>query len=330
MGRVSTIVGLDIARQVDSSFQTGNVNWQDDRYAQFGRRRGEVDQAFLKIGRDPGAGVSRIDGAQDGAGVAEDTIIRVGNPLVDAIHAQASTQFVGVRQPLPLSYLDVGGSFGTATEATAASSGLGAGVFTRRIDATAGLTIATLPDATLVRGRIYVLKKIDATVNPARISTVLGQTIDGLLTIDMLVQYQTVTVQSNGVNWDAIWIGGSGFFAQDYQFGRDTPIPGLGTLQLMGPGSTLVGVTVFRSGTITAGSIRVNMIDVARSYDFDIRVNGVSTVAVALPAGTQSGFSSTFAVGVVAGDFITGFMVMTGGVGASMFDEEHGVVEVKS
>lgn len=95
-----------------------------------------------------------------------------------------------------------------------------------------------------------------------------------------------------------------------------------------GPGNTLVGFRVWRAGTITAGSIQVDAADGARSYNYDIRVNGVSVATIALPSGSTGASSVALAVPVVVGDVVTTFMVRTAGVGASTFGEEHGIVEI--
>lgn len=62
----------------------------------------------------------------------------------------------------------------------------------------------TLPDATLVRGKIYNIKKIDSG-NAAYVKSVSGQTLDGV-NIDaapfaITVQFENLTVVSDGSNW---------------------------------------------------------------------------------------------------------------------------------
>lgn len=114
----------------------------------------------------------------------------------------------------------------------------------------------------------------------------------------------------------------------DYQFGRTVVVPGGGTLQQQGPGNTLAGVRVNRAGTITGGSIQVNVVDAVRAYKLSIRVNGVEVALVALPVGTIGASTAALAVAVVVGDVITAFMVRTAGAGASTFSEQHAMIEV--
>lgn len=113
-----------------------------------------------------------------------------------------------------------------------------------------------------------------------------------------------------------------------FQFGNSAAVPGAGTLQLTGPGLALSGLRMNRAGTITGASIQVNVVDNARAYDLDIRVNGVSVATLALPILTLGAHTVALAVAVAAGDLITAFMVLTAGVGASTFVEEHAMVEV--
>jgi len=65
----------------------------------------------------------------------------------------------------------------------------------------------TLPDATLVTGREYTLKKTDFNATTVTIATLLSQTIDESSTYSLVEQYQFVTVRSDGVNW---WIVAAG------------------------------------------------------------------------------------------------------------------------
>jgi hypothetical protein len=58
-----------------------------------------------------------------------------------------------------------------------------------------------LPTAVGITGRIYVIKKIsgasaDVTINPNG-----SQTIDGAGTYVITIQYDRITVQSDGANW---------------------------------------------------------------------------------------------------------------------------------
>lgn len=60
---------------------------------------------------------------------------------------------------------------------------------------------ATLPPAASAKFRKYTIKKIDASANTLTIDADAAETIDGALTVVLTVQWQTVTVQSDGTTW---------------------------------------------------------------------------------------------------------------------------------
>lgn len=71
---------------------------------------------------------------------------------------------------------------------------------TVRVDATASAIDITLPSAATTTGRVYVVKKIDASVNNVNI---VG-TVNGVSGYAITAQHKGVTVQSNGTDWDVI------------------------------------------------------------------------------------------------------------------------------
>ncbi|HUP79325.1 MAG TPA: hypothetical protein VM260_12310, partial [Pirellula sp.] len=68
-------------------------------------------------------------------------------------------------------------------------------------DATAAAFSITLPTAVGVTGQIYIIKKIDSSVNVVTIATSSSQTIDGAATVFLSTQWQTTRVVSDGANW---------------------------------------------------------------------------------------------------------------------------------
>lgn len=64
----------------------------------------------------------------------------------------------------------------------------------------AGFTL-TLPTAVAPVGRVYSIKKTDATSNVVTVATTSAQTIDGLTTRTIDIQYGSLTVVSDGTNW---------------------------------------------------------------------------------------------------------------------------------
>lgn len=73
-----------------------------------------------------------------------------------------------------------------------------------RVDAGLAVRNITLPDAFSVVGKVYTIKKIDSSVNAVNILTSLGQLIDGNLTDALTIQYESITLISNGTGWDII------------------------------------------------------------------------------------------------------------------------------
>lgn len=75
---------------------------------------------------------------------------------------------------------------------------------TIRVNATSGATTIALPSAATSTGRIYVIKKIDATGNTVTVDPNGSETIDGATTVVISTQYARTTVQSNGTSWDVL------------------------------------------------------------------------------------------------------------------------------
>lgn len=76
--------------------------------------------------------------------------------------------------------------------------------FTIRFDCTSGNLTNTLPAAASVTGRVYNIKKVDASINILTIDANGIETIDGALTLVITMQYGNVNIQSNGTSWDIL------------------------------------------------------------------------------------------------------------------------------
>lgn len=68
-------------------------------------------------------------------------------------------------------------------------------------DATAGAVTLTGPAAASHAGRIYQVKKIDASANSCTFDPNGAETVDGAATKTNTTQYQSFTFTSNGTNW---------------------------------------------------------------------------------------------------------------------------------
>uniref|UniRef100_A0A6M3XUH7 Uncharacterized protein n=4 Tax=viral metagenome TaxID=1070528 RepID=A0A6M3XUH7_9ZZZZ len=69
------------------------------------------------------------------------------------------------------------------------------------VDATSSETTITLPTAAGIAGRCYTIKKIDSSANAVVLDGNGAETIDGSANYRIVLQWQAVTVISNGTNW---------------------------------------------------------------------------------------------------------------------------------
>jgi len=68
-------------------------------------------------------------------------------------------------------------------------------------DATDGAITVTLPKASDQIAKVFVIKKIDASVNAVTIDGDGTETIDGAATLALLNQFDAVTIASDGTEW---------------------------------------------------------------------------------------------------------------------------------
>jgi hypothetical protein len=76
--------------------------------------------------------------------------------------------------------------------------------YTLAANASTGALSMTLPTAAGIQGKVYVIKKVDSTANVVTVATTSSQTIDGATTRALSLQYDAITVQSDGANWIVI------------------------------------------------------------------------------------------------------------------------------
>ncbi len=114
------------------------------------------------------------------------------------------------------SNLIVNGSVGVKFRTAPAGSTIGPDDYIVLIAAAGAATAITLPNATECSGRIYVIKRIPGT-NPATeednnvvVGTTGGQTINGIASTTISVVHTSITVMSDGANWQML-SRGTGF-----------------------------------------------------------------------------------------------------------------------
>lgn len=93
------------------------------------------------------------------------------------------------------------GSFASNIRTITATASAAANDYTILCDATAGAVVVNLPAAAGCPGRIYNVKKIDASVNSVTIDGNGAETVDGAATKATTTQYAGWTIQSNGTGW---------------------------------------------------------------------------------------------------------------------------------
>lgn len=91
-----------------------------------------------------------------------------------------------------------------ATRTETASYTAQAHDFTIRCDATAGAITVTLLPAALLSGKVYVIRKVDASANAVTLDADGAETLDGSATVSSATQFKTWIIQSNGVSWDIL------------------------------------------------------------------------------------------------------------------------------
>jgi hypothetical protein len=69
------------------------------------------------------------------------------------------------------------------------------------VNATVVARVINLPTAASARYRVYTIKKVDASVNTVTVDGSGAETIDGVATVVLTSQWESVTVQSDGTAW---------------------------------------------------------------------------------------------------------------------------------
>jgi hypothetical protein len=94
-----------------------------------------------------------------------------------------------------------GGGVLAITEVSAASYNVLGTDALIKVDAGLNPITVNLPDATTLQGKVYYIKKVDSSVNVVTIDAFSTQTIDGVTTEVLSIQYEGVSLVSDGNNW---------------------------------------------------------------------------------------------------------------------------------
>jgi hypothetical protein len=111
---------------------------------------------------------------------------------------------VGINNTAPNSTLQVTGSMAMSVTTKTANSTVAAIDFTTLCNNTTAPITITLPTATGIGGRMYIIKKVSAAGNNVTIVCNGAQTIDGNATYSLVNQYSSVMIQSDGANWGIV------------------------------------------------------------------------------------------------------------------------------
>jgi len=90
---------------------------------------------------------------------------------------------------------------GFTTASGAASTTLTGSDRTVLVTATAAAGSVVLPSASKSKGRIYTVKKVDASANAVTITDVSGANVESGASLALSAQYATANLQSDGTQW---------------------------------------------------------------------------------------------------------------------------------
>jgi len=110
---------------------------------------------------------------------------------------------VGIGTTNPNSTLHTNGSISVSTKAVTANYTLTSLDHFISCDSTVSTFTVTLPAASGIAGRVYTIKKIDASINAVTVDGNGSETIDDSLTAIISDRYASIDIVSNGIGW---WI----------------------------------------------------------------------------------------------------------------------------
>jgi hypothetical protein len=114
-----------------------------------------------------------------------------------------TNNYLGVGTSTPNSTMDVRGSVSKAFSVKTANYTLTDLDYSLFVNANSGSITISLPAASTCAGRVYIVKKIDSSSNNVVLDADGSELIDSISSFTLIVQNQSVTVQSDGSGW---WI----------------------------------------------------------------------------------------------------------------------------
>jgi len=158
--------------------------------------------------------------------------------------------------------LTVAGPIATAVTSVSSSPTLDATYSTILCDASGAARTMTLPASSGLTGRVYILKKTDSSANVCTFDGNASETIDGSLIVRIAGQNESITIQSDGSNWQilnaSLGLTGkiSGLVVSWASSSTVSVSPGQAQIQstgaLLTSASTLTSSTITRTTTLSA------------------------------------------------------------------------------
>jgi hypothetical protein len=148
-----------------------------------------------------GGDIHIVGGAGVGSGVEGNVYLDGTQVYINSV-AQGD---VGIGTTSPTALLGVAGPIATAISSQSGTSyNIAATDSAVLLSGTSGTITATLPTASGIAGREYIIKRTGTGATSYTVNTTSSQTIDGSTTYALSAQYKFVHVKSDGSNWQII------------------------------------------------------------------------------------------------------------------------------
>ncbi|MBS1513035.1 MAG: hypothetical protein JST86_19520 [Bacteroidetes bacterium] len=214
---VNAIVGkgsINSYLQLNIQNQSSGTNASSDVVAT--ASNGDETTNYIDMGINGGGNTSGVMGNADDAylyNVGQNLLIGTGTAAKSLVFMTGGTTQstnermridgngnVGVGTNNPASTLQVAGSLALSVVTKTSTYTATASDYTIICNNSSAMTV-NLPAASGCSGRVYVIKKISGALLNVTIDPNASETIDGVSTRVMTLQYETVTIQSNGTSW---------------------------------------------------------------------------------------------------------------------------------